>query len=51
MKELQKTEMMQVNGGGNQPAATYMTQADIAALGNIVGTTIGFVYGFFKGLF
>ena len=30
---------------------TYMTKADIAALGNIVGTTIGFVYGFFKGLF
>jgi len=50
MNELQKTELMQVNGG-NQPAATYLTQADIAALGNIVGTTIGFVYGFFKGLF
>jgi len=50
MKELNEFELREVEGG-LQPAATYMTQAEIAALGDIVGTTIGFVYGFFKGLF
>jgi hypothetical protein len=50
MKELNEIELKEVEGG-LQPAATYMTEADIAALGNIVGTTIGFICGFFVGLF
>ncbi len=50
MNELSKNELMEIDGG-NVPAATYMTQADIAALGDIVGTVCGFVVGFFSGLF
>jgi hypothetical protein len=48
MKELEKSELMEVDGG-NQPVTTYLTSDQIAAAGDALANAGAFVFGFILG--
>ena len=50
MKELEKCELMAINGG-NQPVATYLTAEQITAAGDAIANTGAFILGVVCGFF
>lgn len=50
MKELEKSELMKVDGG-NRPAATYLTAEQITAAGDAIIYCGAFAWGFLLGFF
>ena len=50
MKELEKCELMEVDGG-NQPVASFLTDQQIEAAGDALANTGAYIFGVFCGFF
>ena len=50
MKELEKSELMEVDGG-NQPMANFLTEGQITAAGDALANTGAFIFGVVCGFF